>query len=226
LRFGEILAPKPGRILAEQIAETLRELIDAGEYLPGVALRQDEVARRLGVSRIPVREAFRLLEADGMVAVHANRGAFVANPSVVEIEELMDTRLILECDLLRRSVPELTDAHLLHVDRLNDRIQTANSPDEWVRFDEEFHVATYAPARRQRTLNLVAALRRPLNAYYIRYMTPATRALSWRREHKAILAALHARDAAAAVEALSKHVADTRRALLHAMAQRPVSEQR
>src|SRR5213593_1889259 len=92
------------RVLAHEIADHVRQMIEKGVYGPGSPLRQEEIAGRLGVSRIPVREAFRLLEADGVVSVLPNRGAFVARPGEEEVAELFDVRLMLEDDLLRRAV--------------------------------------------------------------------------------------------------------------------------
>src|SRR5262249_37107130 len=163
------------RILAHEIADRVRGLIEEGVYPPGAPLRQDEIAGRLRVSRIPVREALRLLEADGLVTVHANRGAFVSRPDQDEIIELFDLRLLLEQDLLRRTVAKLTESALKRIEWLDDRIASAATPAQWVQYDEDFHLATYEPAGRPRTLALVIVLRRSLNAYYVRHLGPKAR---------------------------------------------------
>jgi len=206
------------RILAHEIADSVRRLIERGVYAPGVPLRQEDVAGRLGVSRIPVREAFRLLEADGLVTLHANRGAFVARPNAEEVAELFDVRLMLDQDLLRRACPKLTVAALDHIAWLDARIASARTPAEWVQFDEEFHLATYVAAGRPRTLALVTMLRRSLNAYYLRYLGPDSRAAAWRTEHRALVRALRQGDARKAAKALERHLIGTRRALLAALA--------
>jgi DNA-binding GntR family transcriptional regulator len=205
------------RILAHEIADHVRRLIEGGVYPPGAPLRQEEVASRLGVSRIPVREAYRLLEADGLVTLHANRGAFVTRPSDEEVAELFDVRLMLERDLLRRACSKLTDSALDHVEWLDNRIGSARTPAEWVQYDEEFHLATYLPANRPRTLALVTMLRRSLNAYYLRYLAPDTRAAAWRAEHRALVRALRQRDVRKAAKALERHLVATRSVLLVAL---------
>ncbi len=205
------------RILAHDIADAVRRLIEGGVYPPGGPLRQDEVAGRLGVSRIPVREAFRLLEADGLVSLHANRGAFVTQPSEEEVAELFDVRLMLEKDLLRRACAKLNDSDLEQIEWLDNRIASARSATEWVQYDEEFHLATYSAANRPRTLALVTTLRRSLNAYYMRYLGPASRAAAWRVEHRALIRALRQRDVAKATKTLERHLLATRRALLAAL---------
>jgi len=205
------------RILAHEIAENVRQMIETGVYGPGSPLRQEEIAGRLGVSRIPVREAFRLLEADGVVMVLPNRGAFVAKPGEEEVAELFDVRLMLEDDLLRRAVRNLSEAALRELEWLDNRIASARTASDWVRFDEEFHFAVYAAADRPRTLALVTVLRRSLNAYYLRYLRPDTRAAAWRSEHQAVLRALRRRDADGATAALKRHLVATRATLLAAL---------
>ena len=205
------------RILAHDIADNVRRLIEGGVYPPGSPLRQDEIAGRLGVSRIPVREAFRLLEADGLLTLHANRGAFVTRPSEEEVAELFDVRLMLEVDLLRRACPKLTDAVLDQIEWLDNRIATARTPADWVQFDEEFHLATYQPANRPRTIALVTMLRRSLNAYYLRFLGPDTRAAAWRAEHRALVRALRHRDVRKATKTLEQHLTATRDLLLSAL---------
>lgn len=214
------------RVLAHEIADHVRQMIEKGVYGPGSPLRQEEIAGRLGVSRIPVREAFRLLEADGVVSVQPNRGAFVARPGEEEVAELFDVRLMLEEDLLRRAVGNLNEAALRELEWLDDRIASARNAFDWVRFDEEFHSAVYAAARRPRTLALITVLRRSLNAYYLRYLRPDTRAAAWRSEHQAVLRALRRRDADAAVAALRRHLVATRSTLVAALGRPDTKEAR
>jgi DNA-binding GntR family transcriptional regulator len=212
-----LMAVPAPRILAHDIADNVRRLIEGGVYPPGAPLRQEEIAGRLGVSRIPVREAFRLLEADGLLTLHANRGAFVARPSEDEVAELFDVRLMLESDLLRRACPRVTEAGLDQIEWLDNRIATARSPADWVQYDEEFHLATYQAANRPRTMALVTMLRRSLNAYYLRYLGPETRAAAWRAEHRALVRALRHRDVRKAAKTLEQHLAATRDVLLTAL---------
>src|SRR3954447_6350938 len=93
--------------LSVQVADTLRELIISNTYTHGHPLRQDEVAKRLGGSHIPVRAAFQLLEADGLITSVPYRGAIVTRLAAAEIEEYFDRRAALEVALLRRSVGNL-----------------------------------------------------------------------------------------------------------------------
>src|SRR6476620_3987905 len=90
------------------IAETLRDDILRGAIPPGAALRQEEPADRFGVSRLPVRDALLRLEAQGLVHVYPNRGAFVISLSADEVRDIFELRLLLEGDIIERAVPRTT----------------------------------------------------------------------------------------------------------------------
>src|SRR3954453_11705892 len=98
------------------IAESLRDEILRGGIPPGQPLRQEELAERFGVSRLPVRDALMRLETQGLVHVYPNRGAFVISLSGDEVREIYEMRLLLEGDILERAVPRMT-------------------PDDWRRID-------------------------------------------------------------------------------------------
>src|SRR5262245_34547634 len=95
--------------LAKTLTRLLRDKIPAGDYPEGQQLRQDALAIEFGISRIPVREALRQLEAEGLVSFYPHRGAVVSSLSLQEIEELFDVRAVLEPDLLRRAISNLTE---------------------------------------------------------------------------------------------------------------------
>lgn len=209
--------PSRTRILAHEIADELRRLIEEGVYTPGSRLGQEEIAARLGVSRIPVREAFRLLEAEGLATVHANRGAFVAQPDHAAVAELFDVRLMLEADLLRRACPRISANGCDQIATIDAQLAVTRVPLQWVHLDEQFHFAVYQAADRPQTLALARTLRRSLNGYYLRYLDPGTRASAWRAEHRALLRCLRRRDATKAVRVLQRHLRGTERVLLAAL---------
>src|SRR5215470_13449402 len=91
--------------VADHVAKILREAIAEGSLAAGTPLRQDELAARFGVSRMPVRDALRLLEAEGIVSIHPTRGAFVARLDASEIGEIYAVRELLEVEALRLAIP-------------------------------------------------------------------------------------------------------------------------
>ena len=188
------------------VAEVLREAILRGILVAGQQLRQDEIARELGVSHIPVREALRQLEAEGLVRLRPYRGFEVSELSPEEVEELYEIRIPLECQALRLAMPHLTDADLRRAEEILDAIDAEQDPSGWSQLNTEFHAVLYAPSRRQRLLNLIRTLRTNVDRYLRLYISVMRRKQYSQREHRKILEAVCRRDVAAAVEALEEHL--------------------
>src|SRR5579864_1592388 len=102
----------PRQSLPSAVADKLREQIIRGEIPEGAQLRQDAIATQYQVSRIPVREALRQLDAEGLITIVPNRGAIVPALSPTDIEELFTIRALLEPEILKHSIPRLTDNDL------------------------------------------------------------------------------------------------------------------
>src|SRR5512138_1964205 len=107
-RRPQPMAPIQRQTVASMTVAALRERILRGDYPEGDPLRQDALADELGVSRIPVREALRQLEAEGLVTFSPHRGAVVSTLSLEEIQELFELRADIESDLLGRAIPRMT----------------------------------------------------------------------------------------------------------------------
>lgn len=188
------------------IADTIREEILHGVLAPGKPLRQEELAERFGVSRLPVRDALLRLETQGLVHVYPNRGAFVISLSADEVREIYEMRILLEGDLLERAVPRLTADDWRRIDAANaESVRSANGP-EWVEGDWAFHRALYEPAGRPRQLATIEQLRAAVARYWtVRDALPSHSA-EWLADHDAILAACRARASVAARRRLEDHV--------------------
>src|SRR5947209_10797712 len=106
------VVPIQRQTIASMTVEALRERILRGDLPEGEPLRQDALADELGVSRIPVREALRQLEAEGLVTFSPHRGAVVSSLSLEEISELFELRAEIECDLVCRAIPNMTKEQL------------------------------------------------------------------------------------------------------------------
>src|SRR5215471_10930510 len=102
----------PRQSLTSAVADKLREQIIRGEIPEGTQLRQDAIATQYKVSRIPVREALRQLDAEGLITIIPNRGAVVPALSPADIEELFNIRALLEPEVLKRSIPRLSEEDL------------------------------------------------------------------------------------------------------------------
>lgn len=126
-----------------RIAQALRRAILSGEHEPGERIVQEELAERYGGSRIPVREALRQLETEGLIRLVANTGAWVQSLTMAQCSEVYQTRERLEPLLLRHSAEYLTDEviHTLH--DLAQRMEKAKDINEFLELDREFHFAIY-----------------------------------------------------------------------------------
>src|SRR5262250_1585664 len=106
----------PRQSLTSAVADKLRDQIIRGEIAEGTQLRQDAIATQYQVSRIPVREALRQLDAEGLISIVPNRGAIVPALSPNDIEELFSIRALLEPEVLKLSIPHLTEEDLAEAD--------------------------------------------------------------------------------------------------------------
>jgi len=194
----------------ELIAAALRTEILSGEIPPGWPLRQEELAERFGVSRLPVRDALVRLEGQGLVQVLPNRGAFVVSLSAHEIREIYEIRILLEGDLIEQAVPLITDADWSRIESAHAAsVRSAGRP-EWVEGDWDLHRALYLPAARPRQLAIVETLRGTVARYWHAYSSLPARSDDWVADHDGIVQACRARSAGAAKRRVVEHL---RRAL-------------
>lgn len=206
--------------LPDTLAESLRERILNGELKEGDALIQDEVAREYDVSRMPVREALRQLEACGLVVMKLHKGAVVTSLPTEQIEELFDLRVGLECDLLARAIPRLTDQHVDHARRVLLELEKAYEQEDvpsWGRLNWEFHRSVYVAAERVQTLAVVQGINLQTDRYIRLHLLLARTMSEAKREHRELLHLCTVRDIDRAVAFLRKHISNTRRALLLAL---------
>jgi len=191
---------------AEKVILALRTAITTGELPAGAQIRQEEIAAQYEVSRMPVREAFRQLEAEGLLVVYPGRGAFVNRLSADEIREIYDIRILLEGDAIRRAVPHLSSAMLAQAGSLLAELDLATDGQSFGQLDEAFHAALYAPADRPRLLELINTLRNQLTQFLYAAAPMQSYRNSAMNEHRQILDACHAGDADAAVAAIEEHL--------------------
>lgn len=196
----------------------LRRRIISGSVAAGEALRQDALAREFGISRIPIREAFHQLAAEGLVTLHPHRGAVVTTLSAADIAELFDLRAMLEPDLIRRAVPRLQASDFIEAGRILAHYETAirdGDVDAWGELNTEFHLALYRAADRNQTLDLVRVLLaksdRCTRVQLAMSDGATTRA---RHEHETLLAHCRTGDADGAAKLTLDHVLAVRHDLL------------
>ncbi len=186
----------------------LRRAIMARELKPGDRVGQGEVAERLGVSRVPVREALKVLEAEGQVTYRPHRGFTVTELSLAELEELYLMRRLLESEAVRRAMPGMDEALLGKLWKLleeTERVCAAGNLLGVMEMDREFHLALFERSRLPRLIQSIRLLWQNSEPYRSVFLNdPASRSRA-RREHRAIVRACEERDAEGAVSALDVH---------------------
>lgn len=188
------------------ITEALREAILRGILKGGTQLRQDEIARTFGVSRIPVREALRQLEAEGLVVFKPHRGAVVSELSTEEIGEIYEIRIALETMAIRLAIPHLTEEDLMRAEGILEEIDRERDTGRWSELNREFHATLYAPANRPHLFSLINTHRINVDRYLRIYISLMRRKGRSQVEHRRILEACKRRDIEGAVSALEEHL--------------------
>src|ERR1700730_2126333 len=136
-----------GRLLSARIADEIRIAVLRGEMRPGMRIRQELLVAHSGASRIPVREALKQLENEGLVVLAPNRGAWIADVNSEESIEVYKIREVVEPLAIVESVPYLTDADIVALDAMIDKLERVSTLEEYLQLDREFHLRTYSRAR-------------------------------------------------------------------------------
>jgi DNA-binding GntR family transcriptional regulator len=144
----------------------LRNDIARGTLEPGAPLLQDELAERFKVSRVPIRDALKVLEADGLITLLANRTAIVTVLTAVDIEEIFNIRRMLEGDLLRRALMLASSSDHKAVQKILRLLDSATSGTQFAKLDREFHAAMYQSANQPRQQVIVDKLGQQLARFY------------------------------------------------------------
>ncbi|HKY94650.1 MAG TPA: GntR family transcriptional regulator [Kiloniellales bacterium] len=198
-------AAKP-QTVADRIAAILREAIAAGTLAAGTALRQDDLAARFGFSRMPIRDALRLLEAEGIVSIHPTRGAFVAPMDATEIAEIFAVRELLEREALRLALPKLSDADLDRAEAILDRLDAEPDVGRWGALNRDFHLTLYRPCGNARLLDLIEAQHRAADRYVRVLLASLDYSNRSQHEHRKLLAACRKRNEEKGLGWLRRHL--------------------
>jgi len=194
-------------VLSDQVKDYLLTAILAGEFPPGSRIIETRVARHLGVSQGPVREALRDLEALGLIDTTPYQGARVRQPHKAELLEAYDLRAMLESFGARLAIPRLSDADLLDLEGFVSAMQEAaraGDENEQARVDVAFHSRIVALSGNQ-VLQRLWRFLEPVSRTHITYILPGVDADRISGLHVPILAALRARDAVSAEQAIHDH---------------------
>lgn len=197
------------QLLPERIAAALRKAIVDGELSPGTRLVEQDIARRFRVSRVPLREAFRVLAGEGLVSIHPHRGAMVSEVSDAELGELFAVRALFEGhavgNLATRRDPQLMTKLEAMVEDMKSAVRRRRL-EAYYALAAAFHDTLVASGGGTVLQRLYGQIRRQLRRYQaIMARLPESPSRSI-REHEQILAAIRAGNSARAARAAQRHV--------------------
>lgn len=201
-QLDHIIATNRARDLTAQdlVLTSMREAILTAALPPGARLRQEKLAELFGTSRIPIREALRALEYEGLVSSMPRRGFTVTELDADDIEEVYDLRVVLESHAVRLAVPLITDEDLQLLEGLYARMVAAVTGDEQLAARERFYSRLYSITGRPRLVAQISRLRQEI-----------ARSLRWPtlqhapEHHERFLEAIKAGDADGAAALLASH---------------------
>lgn len=203
-----------GQVLtADAITAKLRSLILEGAYPVGIQLKQEALARRFGVSRFPIREALKRLEAEGLLEHTPFAGSVVASRSLADLVETLDIRIALETRALELAIPNMDHVDQKALEAILARYDGSESPREWSELNLEFHLRLYAPCKRPKLLKMIEDIVRGIDIQLRAQQSHRVGRKLPQSEHRAILRACAKRQTGVAVALLREHVEHTQRAL-------------
>lgn len=198
----------------EAVTVALRDAILTGWLSPGERLAQGELAKQLGVSRIPLRDALRRLEEEALVKIDGRRGAWVTALTMQDVAEIYELRIMLEARCVKYAVENLSDEEARHLLELSKHMDTAEQDVvEGRAARRQFYDALYSHANRPRIRRLIMQLRDNVGRYHVIRNSSHSH-----EEHSVLRGCIKVGDVAGAVEAVTKHLVDARDDLLATMA--------
>jgi DNA-binding GntR family transcriptional regulator len=197
------------RSFSEHIAIWLRDAIRSGELADGAELNQIALADQFGVSRVPVREAMRQLQAEGWIDAKRHQRAVVRGISRERILEILELRALIESFLIEKAVATIGEAELQRLSGLCDEMDAADDHLHWLELNQTFHSALYASAGTVTATELLEQLSAQVERYVRSHGEHISREGEADAEHRAILAAVARRDVAESQRLVQLHIGHT-----------------
>lgn len=203
--------------LPEMIANDLRERILSGDMSEGEPIRQEALAEEYDVSRMPIREALKRLNAEGLIQWANNRGGTVTKHSIAEIGEIFDLRILIETDLFRRAIPLMSLADFDLCEKILGQMEISYDEDDvsrWGTLNHEYHSALYAAAGRGLTKDILDRINVQSDRYVRLHLSVMEQREPAKEEHRNLLKLARDRNVEAACDLLAAHIERTKTELL------------
>ena len=201
------------RTLADTAAEQLRSAIRNGKLKPDTRLVEREIAERLGVSRVPVREAIQQLVEEGLARKIPRHGTFVYAPSWVELEEIASLRMVLEQFAVERVMTRWNPKFGMRLEWIVNDMQTAVANCDCAQLleaDEEFHLALWQMADHSLLVDIASSLRARISKFLFQAVEAQKDSplfAEYVKQHTQVIEAIRSGDVARAKHAMATHVA-------------------
>lgn len=204
-------------VIKDKIAHILREEILNGNLKPGERLNEKELCEKLGVSRTPLREAIRNLEAEGLLETIPNKGSRVVSFTIDDVEDIYELRIMLESKATEKSVERLTDEHIRELEEIQSELREAVKNEDWYYVDtlnQSFHRMLFSQGSNERLIKIVSNLNQFGRLIRVTAFAIPGRSLKVLEEHEAILEAVKQRNAGLARELVAQHLERAKETLL------------
>lgn len=200
------------KVASQRVADAIAQRILSGVLAPGARIKQEELAAELDASRVPVREALRILESRGLVVIRANSGAWVSEMTLRDLVLSYQIRERIEPLLLLDSMARLEESDFVRMVEIQERIEANDDVEEFLVLDRELHWATYRAHEAPQLAAMVARLWDATQHYRREFTRLAGNERSWiiNSEHRLLIEALRNRDSESAESVLMLHIRRTR----------------
>jgi DNA-binding GntR family transcriptional regulator len=175
-----------------QIADRIREMIRQGHLLKGQKVKESDLCEKLGVSRTPVREALRTLSSEGLINLIPQKGAFVSEPPIEKIKEMLDIMALLEGEAGRLATKRLTTIELSKLEAMHDELEThfANqNTEKYLQVNFRYHRLIQDLAGNETLSNIIESLRDKVLLFRSKQLSLEGRFERSIIEHRALLLA-------------------------------------
>ena len=198
--------PLTSRALYQDVAERLRQQIFSRELEPGAWIDEQRLAVEYGISRTPLREALKVLAVEGLVTMKLRRGAYVTEMSATDVAQVYHLMALLESDAAGTVAAQASDAEIAELQALHDRLESeAMQRDAFFATNEQFHLRLLALAGNRWSAQIVQDLRKVMKLNRHLSLFKQGRLAESLAEHRAVMTAIAARDAALAARLMREH---------------------
>ncbi len=197
------------KTLHEEIANNLREMIMSGELREGDKIKENELCEMMGISKTPLREALRVLSAEGLIRLIPNRGSFVTTPTFEEIKEMFDVMVVLEGVCARTAAEKMSDRDFAKLEALHRKLEDnfrLKDQKEYIKQNNLYHAFVQELAGNNTLNQIVNGLRKKILLYRFQSLNLPGRFEHSIAEHRRLLAAFKARDAEKAELLMKSHL--------------------